>query len=141
VEIRRTSQASWSGGVESGSGTLGIGRSGTTLPFSLKSRVGEEPASNPEELLGAALAGCYAMSFANELESAGVTFDRVDTRATVHLVQGEGGFDIPVVDLVGIVVGSDEPAQRIEEVGRTAEANCPVSRLYDADIRLTVTTS
>ena len=141
MEVRRTSQASWSGGVESGRGTLGIGRSGTTLPFSLKSRVGEEPASNPEELLGAALAGCYAMSFANELESAGVSFERVDTRATVHLEQGEGGFGIPVVDLVGIVVGSDEPAQRIEEVGRTAEANCPVSRLYDADIRLTVTTS
>jgi osmotically inducible protein OsmC len=141
VEIRRTSQASWKGGVESGSGTLAIGRSGTTLPFSLKSRVGDEPASNPEELLGAALAGCYAMSLANELESAGVAFDHVDTRATVHLVQGEGGFGIPVVDLVGTVVGAGESAERIEEIGRKAEASCPVSRLYDADIRLTVSAS
>ena len=141
MEVRRTSGATWTGGVESGSGTLGIGRSGPTLPFSLKSRVGEEPATNPEELLGSALAGCYAMSFANELESAGVGFEHVDTRATVHLVQGDGGFSIPVVDLVGEVVGSDEPASRLEEIGRTAESNCPVSQLFDAEIRLTVTTS
>lgn len=141
MEVRRSSQASWKGGVETGSGTLGIGRTGTTFPFSLRTRVGDEPATNPEELLGSALAGCYAMSFANELESAGVAFEHVDTRATVHLVQGEGGFSIPVVDLVGDVVGTDEPASRVEEIGRTAEAGCPVSRLFDAEIRLTVTTS
>ena len=138
MEIRRTSSASWTGPVDDGSGDIRVGRSGPTLPFSLKTRVGEASATNPEELVAAALAGCYAMSLANELGNAGIPFTDIDASATVHLVQGSGGFSIPAIDLSATVVGSDEPEERLTEVAQVAEANCPVSRLYDADIRLEV---
>jgi osmotically inducible protein OsmC len=138
MEIRRTSSATWTGPVDGGSGEIGIGRSGPTVPFSLKSRVGEASATNPEELVAAALAGCYAMSLANELGTAGITFAEVDTSATVHLVQGSGGFSIPTIDLTATVVGSDESEERLTEVAQVAKANCPVSRLYDADVWLKV---
>lgn len=141
MTIRRTSTARWTGTVEEGTGSIGIGRSQEQLPFSLKTRVGEQPATNPEELLGSALAGCFAMSLANELGAAGVQFTAVDTSATVHLVQGEGGFSIPTVDLAGVVTGSDADSDRVDRIGRTAEKNCPVARLFDTDIRLKVTTS
>jgi osmotically inducible protein OsmC len=139
--FRRTSTARWTGTVEGGAGSIRIGRSDVELPFSLKTRVGDQPATNPEELLGSAIAGCYSMSFANELGSAGATFTAVDTRATVHLVQGDGGFSIQAVDLESVVSDCDLDAERVEQIGRTAEENCPVARLFDADIRLTVRTS
>jgi osmotically inducible protein OsmC len=138
MEIRRTSSASWTGPVDGGSGDIRIGRSGPTVPFSLKTRTGEASATNPEELVAAALAGCYAMSLANELGDAGIPFADVDTSATVHLVQGPGGFSIPTIDLSATVVGSDESVERLTEVAQVAKANCPVSRLYDADVRLKV---
>jgi osmotically inducible protein OsmC len=138
MEIRRSSSASWTGPVDGGSGDIRIGRSGPTVPFSLKTRIGEASATNPEELVAAALAGCYAMSLANELGDAGIPFADVDTSATVHLVQGPGGFSIPTIDLSATVVGSDESVERLTEVAQVAKANCPVSRLYDADVRLEV---
>ena len=138
MEIRRTSSARWAGGVEDGSGSVDIGRNGPQLSFSLKSRVGQEPASNPEELIGAALAGCYAMSFANELGEAGVRFDQVSAQATVHLVQGQDGFSIPSIDLVAAVAGTDIDVEDLSKIGQMAHEHCPVARLYDAEIRLKV---
>ncbi|MGI8522757.1 MAG: OsmC family peroxiredoxin [Nocardioides sp.] len=139
--IRRTSRAQWEGTVETGSGTIGIGQSDTSLPFSLKTRVGDQAATNPEELLGSALAGCYSMSLANELGSAGADFTVVHTSATVHLVQSDTGFSIPTVDLETSVEGCDLPHERVEEIARTAEEHCPVARLFDADINLSVARS
>jgi osmotically inducible protein OsmC len=138
MEIRRTSSATWTGAVDDGSGDIRIGRGGPTVPFSLKTRVGEASATNPEELVAAALAGCYAMSLANELGNAGIAFADVDTSVTVHLVQGSSGFSIPTIELSATVVGSDEPEERLTEVAQVAKANCPVSRLYDAEVRLEV---
>lgn len=80
--------------MDDGSGYIRIGRSGPTVPFSLRTRVAEASATNPEELVAAALAGCYAMSPANELGNAGIPFADVETSATVHLVQGSAGFSI-----------------------------------------------
>ena len=136
--IRRTSSATWTGSVEQGSGQIRVGRQAETLPFSLKTRVGEEPSTNPEELIGAALAGCYSMSLSNELGNAGVAFDSVESSATVHLVQGEGGFSIPTIDLTTSVSGEGLDAAEVERIATIAEQNCPVSKLMRAEVRLTV---
>lgn len=134
--IRRTSTATWAGGVESGAGHIGIGRTDVDLPFSLKTRIGAEPSTNPEELLGSALAGCYAMSLANELESNGTVAESITASATVHLTEGDGGFTIPTVDLDVVARVADVAGERFAAIARTAHESCPVANLYRADVRL-----
>ncbi len=138
MHLRKTSRASWHGPVSSGSGTLDLGRRGPSLPFSLHSRVGEEPATNPEELLGSALAGCFAMSLANLAEENGTPAESVDASAVVHLVQTDEGFRIPTVELscVARVPGAAEATVR--EMAERAERTCPVRLLYNADVTLSV---
>lgn len=137
VTIKRTSTSTWQGDLETGSGHIGVGRTDLQLPFSLKTRMGGEPATNPEELLASALTGCYSMSLANELAGNGTPAQSITSTATVHLVQGEGGFGIPTVDLAvsADVAGIDEG--RFQQVAATAHEGCPVSRLFRADVRLT----
>lgn len=137
MHIRRTSHAVWSGTVTEGQGTMGLGRDKLVVPFSLKSRVCDEPATNPEELIGAAHAGCFAMSVADLLAENGTPADTVTAEATVHLVQGETGFSIPRVDLTceGVVPGVDEAA--FIAFAEKAKATCPVSKLLNAEISLT----
>lgn len=135
LSLRRTSSARWAGPASSGTGTLELGA--TEFAFSLKTRVGDGPATNPEELLGAAHAGCFAMSLANECENNGTPAESLQVKATVHLVQQSDGFRIPRVDLhvTGRVPGVD--AARFAQLATVAEAGCPVSRLFDAEIVLT----
>lgn len=135
--IKRTSTATWQGDLDSGSGLIGVGRTDLQLPFSLKTRMGGEPSTNPEELLASALGGCYAMSLANELASNGTPATSISARATVHLVQGSSGFSIPTVDLVVTAAVSGIEAGAFQDVARVAHEGCPVSRLFRADVRLT----
>jgi osmotically inducible protein OsmC len=137
VTIKRTSSTTWQGDLETGSGHIGVGRTDLDLPFSLKTRMGGEPSTNPEELLASALTGCYSMSLANELAANGTPAQLITSTATVHLVQGEGGFSIPTVDLsvTAEVAGIDDDTFQV--VAKTAHEGCPVSRLFRADVRLT----
>jgi osmotically inducible protein OsmC len=137
VTIKRTSTAHWEGDLDTGSGHIGVGRTDLDLPFSLKTRMGGEPSTNPEELLASALSGCYSMSLANELAGNGTPATRITSTSTVHLVQGEGGFSIPTVDLEvsAQVDGLDDDA--FQAIATTAHEGCPVSRLFRADVRLT----
>lgn len=135
--IKRTSSATWSGGIESGSGLIRIGRSDTVLPFTLKTRIGADPATNPEELLGSALAGCYSMSLSGELDSHGTPAEQITSTATVHLVGGDNGFSIPTVDLDVVVRVSGLDDAEFQRIAQVAHDGCPVSRLFDADVRLT----
>lgn len=138
LHLRKTSRASWRGPASTGDGTLDLGRRGPSLPFSLRSRVGEEPATNPEELLGSALAGCFAMSLANLAEENGTPAEAVNAAAVVHLVQTAEGFRIPTVELSCTVrvPGASEAAVR--EMAERAERTCPVRLLYNAEITLEV---
>ena len=137
LTIKRTSTATWQGDLETGSGHIGVGRTDLDLPFSLRTRMGDQPSTNPEELLASALSGCYAMSLANELAAHGTPAISITSTSTVHLVQGEGGFGIPTVDLSvsADVAGIDEDT--FQRVATTAHEGCPVSRLFRADVRLT----
>ncbi|WP_166355802.1 OsmC family peroxiredoxin [Phytoactinopolyspora limicola] len=138
MHLRRTSRATWHGTVGDGDGTMGLGRDRVIVPFSLKSRVGDQPATNPEELIAAAHAGCYAMSLTNVLENHGTPPTEVTAESTVHLVQGEGGFSIPTVDLSCDVVVAGVDHDELTRLAAEAERSCPVSQLLDAEITLTV---
>jgi osmotically inducible protein OsmC len=115
--------------VPEGGGRIALGSGAFEGPFTLKARVESvERATNPEELIGAAEAGCFTMSLANELSEAGHPPDDLRTTAEVRLEQLESGFSITSIRLktVGVVPGIDAAA--FARIAAEAEANCPVSR-------------
>ena len=94
------------------------------------------PGTNPEELIGAAHAGCFTMALAAQLEKAGTPAKNLLTSATVTLDKVEGGFSISAVhlDLVANIPGADQAS--FERIANVAKAECPVSKLLNATITL-----
>jgi osmotically inducible protein OsmC len=134
----RTSSARWSGNLTEGSGTIRTGKGGFEGNYSFKSRFEEGEGTNPEELIGAAHAGCFSMAFSKGLADAGHTPTSVETTAKVHLDKTDAGMTVTRIDLetVGDVPGIDEA--EFQKIAEGAKANCPISRLLSpgADITL-----
>ncbi len=132
---RRTAQARWEGSLQEGRGTMRMATGAYEGPYSFQSRFEEGEGTNPEELIGAAHAGCFSMALSGGLGAAGYEPESVETTATVHLDKAGEGFRISRIELdtKARVPGVDR-----EEFGRQAEAakeNCPVSQvLAGADI-------
>jgi osmotically inducible protein OsmC len=128
--VTRSADASWQGTVPDGGGRIALGSGAFEGPFTLKARMEQiERATNPEELIGAAEAGCFTMSLASLLSDAGHPPDDLRTTAKVRLEQLEtGGFSITQIALetVGKVSGIDNA--QFAEYAEQAKATCPVSR-------------
>lgn len=105
------------------------GKGGIQGNYSFKSRFEEGEGTNPEELIGAAHAGCFSMALSSELANAGFTDTSVQTTAKVHLDKGDSGFSVTRIDLEteGTVPGADEAT--FQKLAEQAKANCPISRL------------
>ncbi|MEQ4300663.1 OsmC family protein [Plantactinospora sp. B6F1] len=125
----RTASARWQGNLTDGSGTIRTGKGGFQGNYSFKSRFEEGEGTNPEELIGAAHAGCYSMAFSKALADAGFTPTSVDTTAQVHLDKTDAGMTVTRIDLdtVGEVPGIDET--EFNKLAEAAKAGCPISRL------------
>ena len=137
MAINRTGSAIWQGGLKDGHGTVSTesgALSGQAYGFAM--RFEGQKGTNPEELIGAAHAGCFSMALSNILGQAGLTAERLDTKARVTLEQGAGGFEITAVHLTleGRVPGCD--AAKFQELAEKAKAGCPVSKLLKAAITL-----
>lgn len=133
----RTAQAMWQGSLIEGRGTMTLGSKAYEGPYSFRSRFEEGPGTNPEELIGAAHAGCFSMALAGVLAKAGHPPERIQTSARVHLEKQGEGFRITRIELrtEGKVPGID--AQRFREQAEAAKNGCPVSRaLAGVEIRL-----
>ena len=124
----RTASARWSGNLTEGSGTVKTGKGGYEGNYSFKSRFEEGEGTNPEELIGAAHAGCFSMALSAGLGRAGFTPTRVATTAKVHLEKVGEGFKITRIELdnESSVPGIDEAA--FQEAARKAKEGCPVSQ-------------
>jgi lipoyl-dependent peroxiredoxin len=128
IRITRTAQASWSGTVAEGGGRLGLGSGAFEGPFTLKARVEDGQAgANPEELIGAAHAGCFTMSLADQLAEAGHPATELRTTARVRLEQRPEGFRITRITLSteGEVPGVDDA--EFQQLAERAKTTCPVS--------------
>lgn len=128
----RKAEAVWKGNLQDGEGTMAFGSGAFEGAYSFTSRFEEGTGTNPEELIGAAHAGCFSMALSNGLSQAGHVPNSVKTEARVKLEPVEGGFGITGIELstVGEVPGIDE-----EEFRRQAEAakeGCPVSQALSA---------
>ncbi len=137
MKINRKGSASWSGGLKDGKGALST-ESGALegYPYGFSSRFEGVRGSNPEELLGAAHAGCFTMALSNILGQANLKATKMDTTATVTLEQSSGGFAITAVHLKleAQIPGTDQA--QFAELAQKAKENCPVSKLFKADITL-----
>lgn len=136
----RKSKARWQGDLKSGSGHMALGSGAWEGQYSFGSRFEEGTGSNPEELIGAAHAGCFSMALSNILAEAGHTPDSVETEAHVHLEVGDDGPAISRIELVTEAVvpgiGEDEFQQHAD----AAKKGCPVSKLLTgAEITLEAT--
>jgi lipoyl-dependent peroxiredoxin len=133
----RTATARWQGGLRDGNGSMRLGSGAFEGQYSFSSRFEEGTGTNPEELIGAAHAGCFSMALAAGLERAGFPANSVETNARVHLVPSDGGFRISRIDLAtNADVPGIEPGA-FQEAAESAKANCPVSKaLTGVDIHL-----
>ena len=124
-------------GIKDGKGSLST-QSGALqdYPYGFTSRFEGQPGSNPEELLAAAHAGCFTMALSKILGDAQLTAEQMNTTATVSLEKQGEGFAITAVhlELKAKVPGASDAD--FQELAATAKANCPVSKLFKADITL-----
>jgi lipoyl-dependent peroxiredoxin len=138
--IKRRGSAAWQGGIKDGKGTIST-ESGalSAYPYGFASRFEGQKGSNPEELIGAAHAACFTMALSLILGQAKLTADQLDTSAEVSLDQVEGGYAITGIHLTlkGNVPGADQAT--FTELANKAKANCPVSKLFKAEITLDAT--
>jgi len=136
--MKQNASALWQGSLKEGSGTLSTA-SGALIdkPYSFKTRFEGEPGTNPEELIGAAHAGCFSMALSMILGKAGFTPDQLETTATISLEQKDDGFAITTshLDLTATISGITE--EQFQELAGQAKAGCPVSKLLNAEITLT----
>ena len=133
----RTAEAEWKGNLSRGSGRMKLGSGAFEGSYSFVSRFGDGPGSNPEELIGAAHAGCFSMALSHMLSEAGHIPDVVHTTAKVHIDKVGDGFKITSIELVtqGKVPGIDEETFR--EKAEAAKEGCPVSQaLAGTEIKL-----
>ena len=136
----RRAQAQWKGTLKEGKGTLKVASGAFEGAYSFGTRFGEEPGTNPEELIGAAHAGCFSMALSKLLADAGHPPETIETEAKVHLEQQEDGFAITKVELrTRAAVPGMSPAA-FSEQAQAAKKGCPVSKaLAGVDISLEAT--
>lgn len=136
--MKRTASAVWQGNLQEGTGALTTqshvfnGQS-----YSFRSRFGDGADTNPEELIAAAHAGCFTMALSLFLGNAGFTADKLETKATLTLDQEKLAITTIHLELTGSVPGID--AAQFEQIAGEAKANCPVSKVLNAEITLTAT--
>jgi len=121
----RKADAVWTGTLKDGAGVMKLGSGAYDGPFSYASRFEEGPGTNPEELIGAAHAGCFSMFLSALLTKAGFTPTSIETTATVHLGAGPAITDIEL-NTTAVVPGIDQAA--LERFAAEAKAGCPVSK-------------
>lgn len=136
--MKRKASAVWNGTLKEGRGEISTG-SGllSSAQYSFGTRFEEGKGTNPEELIGAAHAGCFSMALSAQLTNAGTPPERVATEATVTLEKMDAGFTVTAVhlDVVAKVPGATEVG--FQTAANNAKAGCPISRLLNAEITMT----
>ncbi|WP_166364710.1 OsmC family protein [Pseudomonas akapageensis] len=138
--MKKTASAVWQGGLKDGKGQLST-ESGALKnnPYGFNTRFEGQPGTNPEELIGAAHAGCFSMALSMILGEAGLTAERIDTTAEVTLDKQPDGFAITAVHLILKARVPGASPQQFRELANKAKVGCPVSKVLNASISLDAT--
>lgn len=133
----RNANAVWNGNLQKGKGTMKLGSGAYEGAYSFKSRFEEGTGTNPEELIGAAHAGCYAMALSNEIAEAGYNPDSVETDADVDFGIVDGAPEISSITLTVDAKIPEIDDDTFDKLANGAKENCPVSKaLTGVDIQL-----
>ena len=136
----RKGTAEWNGSLSEGAGKLALGSGLFEGAFSFATRMGDEPGTNPEELLGASLAGCYAMALNATLEKEGKPARSVKTEAKVFLGKDDAGFKINRIDLEARAEIDGIEDAEFQAIAEKVKTGCPISKALAAvPINLTAT--
>jgi lipoyl-dependent peroxiredoxin len=120
-------EARWAGSLKEGNGSMKPAH-GAEISFSAATRFEEKAGSNPEELIGAALAGCFSMALTAALERANLSARSVRTSAAVKLEKGADGFKITEIALTTVVNAPDADRAQFQGIAEETKKTCPVSR-------------
>jgi len=134
----RKAEASWKGTLKEGSGKMRAASGAFDVPFTFSTRFEDEPGTNPEELIGAALAGCFSMFLSSQLTDAGFPPTRVHTDSDVHLGRDDVG---PLIEKLVLTTEADVPGMdqaKFDELVGVSKKNCPISRALRAVAELEV---
>jgi len=132
----RKAKSQWNGTLKDGSGTMNF--SNYSGPFTFKSRFEEGSGTNPEELVGAALSGCYSMFLSALISGEGLSTESVETTATVHLGKDDKGPVITTIELDSHVTCEGLSQEKFKELAAAAKEGCPISRLVaPTEVKLT----
>jgi osmotically inducible protein OsmC len=137
MKINRSGSAVWSGGLKDGIGSIST-QSGALKehPYGFNARFEGGKGTNPEELVGAAHAGCFTMALSLILEKAGFKAERMDPTSVITLEQVGDGFTITKAALTLRAKIPNIDAAKFAELAHQAETGCPVSKLFKAEITL-----
>ncbi|VFR24376.1 Osmotically inducible protein C [plant metagenome] len=135
--MKKTASAVWQGDLKTGKGTIST-ESGALKdqPYGFNTRFEDAAGTNPEELIGAAHAGCFSMALSNILGQKGAKAERIGTRAEVTLDKVEGGFAISAVHLILRAKVPGLSAADFDAAANDAKTGCPVSKVLNAKITL-----
>ncbi len=138
--MNKTASAHWAGNLKQGKGTIST-ESGALKdnPYGFNTRFENQPGTNPEELIGAAHAGCFSMAFAMLLGEENFTPDSIDTQATVTLERQSDGFAVTAVHLKMQARIPSIEQSKFDEIADKAKSGCPISKLLNAKITLDAT--
>ena len=135
--MQRKATAIWQGNLKEGKGTVST-ESGALkqTQYSFKTRFENGVGTNPEELLAAAHAGCFAMALSNELSKVGITPNKLEVSAAISLENVKEGFSITKshLELIATIPGADKA--KFDQAVNAAKVGCPVSKLFKAEITL-----
>jgi osmotically inducible protein OsmC len=135
--MKRKASAIWRGGLKNGRGNLST-ESGVLreTPYSFSTRFENEMGTNPEELVAAAHAGCFAMAFSAELGKIGIMPDAISVTATVTLDKTDAGWTVTAshLDVTAKIPGADKT--QVLGIANVAKLGCPISRLLRANVTM-----
>lgn len=137
MAIKRSASAVWQGGLKDGKGVLSTDTGIlSNTPYSFKTRFEDEPGTNPEELIAAAHAGCFAMALSGQLDAAELKAESLEVKATIKMEKTDAGMTVTSshLDLVARIPGASEEA--FNTAAANAKAGCPISRLLNCEISL-----
>jgi len=138
--MKKHASAVWTGSLKEGKGTIST-ETGVldNAPYGFKSRFEDGPGTNPEELIGAAHAGCFSMALSAQLSGAGATPERIETKAEITFEKVGEGFAITASHLTVSAKVPGLDAAKFQELATKAKEGCPVSKVLNADITLSAT--
>ena len=135
--MERRASAQWKGGLKDGNGNVSTASGALkSVPYTFSMRFEDEPGTNPEELVAAALGSCFSMALSSELEKAGYRPENIETKATLDFQKTDSGWTAKSIhlDVQAKVFGAD--STKFLAAANAAKKGCPVSRLLNTEITM-----